>query len=524
MKRIGILLTVVALIAGMVGCGDSGGGVEYDLTITSTSGGSVTIPGEGTFKYDEGAVVNLTAQADEGYQFVNWTGDIGTIGNVDAAETIITTNGNYEITANFEAVYSLTISSTTGGSVTTPGEGIFTYDTGTLISLVAEAEDGCHFTKWTGDVDTISDVNAASTNITVNGHYTVTANFIADGFEAIFDWYDLDAVRDNLVGRYIMMNELNENSAGYFVFASETANEGKGWEPIGTYEDQFGGSFDGQAYEIRNLFINRPNQHYVGLFGCVAGDVVEGGGVINNIGVVNVTVTGDSLVGSLVGFLYEGSVHDSYSIGSVTGGNDVGGLVGRSSHGSYISNCYSNASVYGNECVGGLLGSNRDGLMGGIVSSLIYSYSSGSVIGERFVGGLVGYNSFSVTDNCYSTAVTHGNQYIGGLVGYNSGSGATVSKSYSTGSVSGNSDVGGLVGDNLVGTVTYSRWDTETSGQATSDGGTGKNTTEMQDITTFSDGGWSIVAVDNPGIRNASYIWNIVEDVTYPFLSWEPAS
>jgi hypothetical protein len=55
-------------------------------------------------------------------------------------------------------------------------------------------------------------------------------------------------------------------------------------------------------------------------------------------------------------------------------------------------------------------------------------------------------------------------------------------------------------------------------------GGIGRNTTEMQDITTFSSAGWDIIAVANPSTRNPSYIWNIVDDETYPFLSWEPVS
>ncbi|MGB6872666.1 MAG: hypothetical protein WBE46_00750, partial [Dehalococcoidia bacterium] len=71
-------------------------------------------------------------------------------------------------------------------------------------------------------------------------------------------------------------------------------------------------------------------------------------------------------------------------------------------------------------------------------------------------------------------------------------------------------------------TVTNSFWDTQTSGQATSDGGTGKNTTEMKNIATFSGAGWSIIEVTNPETRNPSYIWNIVDDETYPFLSWQP--
>ena len=75
-------------------------------------------------------------------------------------------------------------------------------------------------------------------------------------------------------------------------------------------------------------------------------------------------------------------------------------------------------------------------------------------------------------------------------------------------------DVGG-------GGASNSFWDTETSGQATSDGGTGKSTAEMQSIATFSGAGWNIIAVANLGIRNPSYIWNIVDDETYPFLSWE---
>jgi hypothetical protein len=86
--------------------------------------------------------------------------------------------------------------------------------------------------------------------------------------------------------------------------------------------------------------------------------------------------------------------------------------------------------------------------------------------------------------------------------------------------VSGNVDVGGLVGWNDA-TVSTSFWDTETSGQATSDGGTGKTTAEMQDTATFSGAGWDIIAVALDETNDA-YTWNIVDDETYPFLSWQP--
>jgi hypothetical protein len=87
--------------------------------------------------------------------------------------------------------------------------------------------------------------------------------------------------------------------------------------------------------------------------------------------------------------------------------------------------------------------------------------------------------------------------------------------------VTGLEDVGGLVGRNYQGTVSNSFWDIQTSGQATSAGGTGENTTQMKDITTFSGAGWNINAV-NSGQTNPAYVWNIVDAVTYPFLGWQP--
>jgi hypothetical protein len=72
------------------------------LTISSTAGGSVTNPGEGTFIYDEGTVVDLVAEAEESYHFVNWTGNVSAVADVYAAATNITMDDNYSITANFE--------------------------------------------------------------------------------------------------------------------------------------------------------------------------------------------------------------------------------------------------------------------------------------------------------------------------------------------------------------------------------------------------------------------------------------
>jgi hypothetical protein len=398
--------------------------------------------------------------------------------------------------------YDLTVSSTEGGEVTTPGEATFTYGKATMVNLVAEPEDGYHFVNWTGEVGTITNANTAATTIIMNGDYSILANFGLEIWE-IRDWHDLDAIRNNLGDRYILMNDLDSTTAGYAELANPTADQGEGWEPIGTSDDQFTGSFDGRGYEVRDLFINRPDENYVGLFGEVGQE-----GVIKDIGVVNVTMTGNDYVGGLVGHS-EGAVSNSYSAGNVTGEEHVGGLVGH--NGGIVSNSYSTGGVTGEERVGGLVGWNQ--------ATLSNSYSSCSVTGNWSVGGLVGDNWYyeGTVSNSYSRGSVTGSMRVGGLVGVNFY--GSVTHSYSTGSVTGSSQVGGLVGYNTA-TVSNSFWDRITSGMEESDGGTGKTTEEMKDIATFSGAEWDICAV-NPGQTNSTYTWNIVDEQTYPFPSWQ---
>jgi len=151
----------------------------YNLTISSTDCCSVTAPGEGIFCYAWGTVVNLVASPAAGCQFVNWSGHVMTIADVYDASTTVSMEGCITITANCElgSAYNLTTSSTEGGSVTTPGEGTFTYGDGEVVNLVAVADEGYFFENWTGGVATIANVNAAATNITMHGNYGITANF-----------------------------------------------------------------------------------------------------------------------------------------------------------------------------------------------------------------------------------------------------------------------------------------------------------------------------------------------------------
>jgi Leucine-rich repeat (LRR) protein len=186
--RASIFLITAALVWAMMGCTPEPF-PQCELTIDSTAGGSVADPGEGTFVYEEGSTVYLIAVAEEGYRFASWTGDVDDIANIGDAITSIIVSDNYSITANFEVIpeYHLTISSTTGGSVTEPGEGTFTYNASTKVGLVAHEDVGYGFIWWTGDVKTIPDVYADSTSITMNDNYSITANFEEEEAVALAD-------------------------------------------------------------------------------------------------------------------------------------------------------------------------------------------------------------------------------------------------------------------------------------------------------------------------------------------------
>jgi Leucine-rich repeat (LRR) protein len=154
-------------------------GTYYALIVGVTGSGSVS-PTTGQHTYGAGAVISIIAAPASGYHFIGWSGDVGTVANVNAASTTITMNGDYSIIANFEETavtyYTLTMAATGGGSIN-PTVGQHTYAAGTVVPISATPAGGYQFVNWTGNVGTVASVNAASTTITMNGNYSVTANF-----------------------------------------------------------------------------------------------------------------------------------------------------------------------------------------------------------------------------------------------------------------------------------------------------------------------------------------------------------
>ena len=231
-------------------------------------------------------------------------------------------------------------------------------------------------------------------------------------------------------------------------------NDGAGWHPIGHYyDDGLLATFDGNGYTIANLYINRPGNNGVGLFG-------TSNGTIRNVELNAVQVTGNRDVGGLVGLNGDGAITNSTASGTVTGNRDVGGLVGWNGDGA-ITNSTASGTVTGNRDVGGLVGVNGYG-------AITNSTASGTVTGNDNVGGLVGLNYGTINESATSGDVS-GNDIVGGLVGWNY-NGGDISGSTASGTVTGNDNVGGLVGENgnVYGDITYRSDGGDISGSAAS--------------------------------------------------------
>lgn len=306
---------------------------------------------------------------------------------------------------------------------------------------------------------------------------------------------------------------------------------------IARYNLFFAGSFDGKEHTISNLHINRPDQSYIGLFGYAVPNALQ------NVKLENVNITGGAKTGALAGEIYSpySAPENCSSSGSINGNGDgIGGLFGAAS--GYFKRCHSSCSIIAEgDCVGGLAGSllgdaeechamgnvqvtGEHEFVGGLAGyclaeypfGLRRSYATGNVQAGScsYVGGLIGATSFKSgpTEDCYARGSVSGYEYVGGLIGaYYSWTKAK--NSYSTGLVTGEGDyVGGLIGVGGSEIAVGCFWDLETSGQSSSDGGTGKTTEEMKRIATFADAGWDIgTSRFNP-------------TGGYPFLSWQVGS
>lgn len=228
----------------------------------------------------------------------------------------------------------------------------------------------------------------------------------------------LQALRDQPGGHYALAGPIDAS-------ATASWNRGAGFAPIGRDGAPFTGSFDGRGHAIHGLFIERPGEDKVGLFGYARN------ATLRNVRLVGGQVTGGEKVGALVGHQEaaggDARIDRVCAQVTVTAAGTVGGLVGHNESyrgNSLISRSHAGGAVRaagGN--VGGLVGHNEayDGS-----ATITLSYASGEVAGGDYVGGLVGYNdalrgNAAILESHSSGAVRARAEVAGGLVGLDTG-------------------------------------------------------------------------------------------------------
>lgn len=308
------------------------------------------------------------------------------------------------------------------------------FDDGTDVELTAAPALGgpMGFAYWLidGQPDRITD-NPLTVNMDEAHKVTAVFSLFAAGIGTQAEPFQVETDQQLVyVGEYpdshfILNNNINLDVPPW--------NQDKGWVPIGTSDKPFTGVFNANVScrLITGLYVDRPDEDYVGLFGYVGP-----GAVIGNLRIEDADVSGKDAVGVLAGKNDGGAISICAAAGTVTGnGSDTGG-----------------------------------------------------------VGGLVGYNAGTIIDSYAAVHVTATGSYIGGLVGKNFDGviDGVIENAYSSGRVQGASDVGGLVCTGVnSGTVIDSYWNTETSGQSNSGGGNGLSSAQMRLAASFS--GWVFI-------------------------------
>ncbi|MEX2362230.1 MAG: LamG-like jellyroll fold domain-containing protein, partial [Balneolaceae bacterium] len=204
----------------------------------------------------------------------------------------------------------------------------------------------------------------------------------------------LHAIRANLGSNYVLMNDLDLTSASG-TEGGKFWNSGNGFEPMGDYGSFFTGNFDGGGFAITGLYMNRANQNYISLFG-----VITNSAKIQNLGLIDVNITGNYYTAGIAGSLYgyNTTVSNCFITGSITAvGNYTGGLVSTIQEGK-VENNFSQLTINSSgNYVGGIVADNASG-------RVLKNYATGLVTADSdYNGAVIGRNNATASDNYWNT-------------------------------------------------------------------------------------------------------------------------
>lgn len=186
------------------------------------------------------------------------------------------------------------------------------------------------------------------------------ADNIPEGYTPIYTVSELYGIRNNLSGKYILMNDIDLTEA---TSKGGSLDTGHGWTPI----NGFSGTFDGGGHRIKGMNIYGYAGEYCGLFGWLNWD-----SVIKRLGLtdVNIDISGSGgyyYCGAIAGGNKNNTIRDGVDIeecfvtGNITteGFDYIGGICGYYED-SHLSNCYSDVEIKADtSCAGGIIGSTN---------------------------------------------------------------------------------------------------------------------------------------------------------------------
>ena len=127
---------------------------------------------------------------------------------------------------------------------------------------------------------------------------------VPEGYIGIYTAQELDNIRNNLRGNYILMNDIDLASWG-------------NWTPIGSdYSSPYMGIFDGNGYAVKNLTINAISSdiEYVGLFGYTMSLITNVCLIDTKITITSTAASSNIYAGNIAGFGYPGSVINNCTV------------------------------------------------------------------------------------------------------------------------------------------------------------------------------------------------------------------
>ena len=193
-------------------------------------------------------------------------------------------------------------------------------------------------------------------------------------------------------------------------YASKKVDEGLisgvGFAPIGKSGNTFKSIFEGNHKIIKGLYINRPEESYVGLFG------YTDNGTVKDLSLIDSNITGKSTVGGIVGYNNGTVTIIILDNVNVTGtDSNIGGIAGYSS--GKVINSKINGTVSGKKyCSLGVGYASMASLVRNIIAE-------GDVSGDTYIGAVVGYNYADKATGVYLSGNVNCNASCGVISGYN---------------------------------------------------------------------------------------------------------